>query len=115
MSKKEETNCTPADLLAVKDALQVLSGHWKLQILIVLFGGPKRFKEIAREIEGISDKMLSKELKDLEENLLVTRTVHDTFPPKVEYEVTKHTGSLDNLITALKEWGYVHRRVITGK
>jgi len=110
-----DVNCTSQDLMAVKDALQVLNGSWKLQILIVLFNGPKRFKEIAKDVEGISDKMLSKELKDLEDNLLVKRTVHETFPPKVEYAITEHTKSLSNLITELKTWGMLHRKVILGK
>ena len=115
MSKKEATDCAPADLMAVKDALYVLSGSWKLPILIVLLSGSRRFKEITKEIDGISDKMLSKELKDLEANALVKRTVHDTFPPKVEYEVTEHTKSLGRLITELRDWGRLHRQVITGK
>lgn len=115
MKKQKEISCTPQDLMAVKDALEALSGAWKLQILIVLFDGPQRFKEISRKIEGISDKMLSKELKELEEHQLVTRTVHDTFPPKVEYDVTAHTQSLTNLIMELKHWGKLHRKVVIGK
>lgn len=115
MSNKNEVTCTPQDLMAVKDAIQAISGTWKLQILIVLFDGPQRFKEIARRIEGISDKMLSKELKELEENLLVTRTVYETFPPKVEYSVTAHTHSLGDLISELKKWGQLHRQVVIGK
>jgi DNA-binding HxlR family transcriptional regulator len=114
MSKQEEDGCSPQDLMAVKDALEALRGSWKLQILIVLFDGPRRFKEIAKGIKGISDKMLSKELKDLEENALVTRTVHDTFPPKVEYQVTDHAKTLGDVIRALKHWGRLHRKVIIG-
>jgi len=112
MSKKDKMDCTPRDLMAVKDALDALNGSWKLQILIVLFNGPKRFKEIVKEIDGISDKMLSKELKNLEENLLVKRTVHETFPPKVEYNITEHTRTLKGLITELMNWGKLHRKAI---
>lgn len=115
MSKKNEVTCTPQDLMAVKDAIQAISGTWKLQILIVLFDGPQRFKEIARKIEGISDKMLSKELKELEENQLVVRTVFETFPPKVEYTITAHTHTLGELILELKKWGQLHRQVVIGK
>ena len=102
-------SCSTKDLRAVRDALEVLNGKWKLQILIAILSGTKRFKEIAREIEGISDRMLSKELKELETHHLVVRKVYDSFPPVVEYSATAHTSSLDKVICALKEWGYLHR------
>ena len=111
---KTENSCSNKDLRAVRDALEVLSGKWKLQILIAILGGTKRFKEIAREIEGISDRMLSKELKELEAHELVERKVHDSFPPVVEYSATLHTHSLDIVIFALKEWGHLHRKKIIG-
>lgn len=117
INKKENPSamCSKADLIAVKDALEVLSGRWKLQILISLMDGTKRFKQIAQDVADISDKMLSKELKDLETNQLVKRTVYDTFPPTVEYAVTEHTHSLKPLISALQDWGLVHRKKIMGK
>jgi len=59
--------------------------------------------------------MLSKELKDLEVNKLVTRTVYDTFPPTVEYSRTEHSQSLTTVIVALKDWGTLHRKEIIGK
>ncbi|KUJ60823.1 HxlR family transcriptional regulator [Flavobacteriaceae bacterium CRH] len=104
-----------AALLPVRDALEVLSGRWKLPILIALSNRPKRFKEISKDINGITDKMLSKELKDMEVNKLVTRTVYDTFPPTVEYARTKHSETLSDVIMALKDWGTLHRREIIGK
>ncbi len=107
--------CSNKDLLAVRDALDVLSGKWKLQILIALLNGAIRFKEIAKQVDGISDRMLSKELKELEANQLVKRKVIDAFPPIVEYKATSHTKSLHTVIYALKEWGYFHRKKILGK
>lgn len=101
--------------MAVRDALEVLNGRWKLQILIALLNGAKRFRQIAKEIEGISDRMLSKELKDLEGNKLIVRKVYDAFPPIVEYSATKHTETLHPVIYALREWGYFHRKKIIGK
>jgi DNA-binding HxlR family transcriptional regulator len=62
-------------IMAVKDALEVLHGRWKLPILVSLKFSNKRFKEISKDLNGITDKMLSKELKDLEMNQLITRTV----------------------------------------
>lgn len=100
---------------AMKDALDVLNGSWKLPILTALYDRPKRFKEITKDVEGISDKMLSKELKDLEVNHLVKRTVYDTFPPTVEYSVTEHTATLNDVMKSLREWGMIHRKKIIGK
>ena len=120
MAKKKETiehskeDCNSI-LLPVRDALDVLKGKWKLQIIVALTFGNKRFKEISTEVSGITDRMLSKELKDLEINQLVKRTVHDSFPPIVEYSITEHGKSLANLIDELKEWGLFHRKKVTGK
>ncbi len=102
-------------LIPVKDALEVLAGKWKLQIIIALTFGKKRFKEITREIGGISDKMLSKELKEMERHQLIVRKVYDAFPPVVEYELTPHGKTLHKLIDSLREWGNIHRKKILGK
>ena len=83
--------CHKAAMRPIKDALEALNGKWKLPIMVALSSGPKRFKELAKEVGGITDKVLSKELKDLEMNRLIKRTVHDTFPPAVEYSWTPHS------------------------
>ena len=115
MKKNTETKCDAAGIRAVRDAMEALNGNWKLPILVSLSGGTKRFKQIAREVEGISDKMLSKALKDLEFNQLVKRTVVGAFPPTVEYELTAHAKTLDKVLDALRNWGMVHRKKVTGK
>lgn len=102
-------------ILPVMDALEILTGRWKLPILIALMFGNKRFKQISKEVKGITDKMLSKELKELEMNQLVTRTVYDTFPPTVEYAITAHGKSLEKLLMELHQWGTKHRKKIIGK
>jgi len=112
--KVEHRECKSM-LLPVQDALEVLNGKWKLPIIVALLFGSKRFKEISREVHGITDKMLSKELRDLEMNQLVKRTVFDTFPPTVEYSITEHGQSLKRVIEELKEWGVKHRKKIIGK
>lgn len=113
--KKEEQDECEKCIMMVKDALDVLNGRWKLPILVSLKYSNKRFKQISKSINGITDKMLSKELKELEMNQLITRTVHDTFPPTVEYSITEHGHSLDPVISALKNWGGLHRKKIIGK
>lgn len=102
-------------MLPIRDALSVLHGKWKIPIISVLSFGNKRFKEISLELHDITDKMLSKELKELEQNKLITRHVIDTFPPKVEYSITEHGKSLQPVILALQEWGNHHRNLILDK
>lgn len=114
IKKVDQSECVKCVRL-VSDALEVLNGRWKLPILVSLKYNNKRFKEISNDIHGITDKMLSKELKELETNQLITRTVYDTFPPKVEYAITKHGLSLDTVILSLQNWGAHHRKKIMGK
>jgi len=78
--------------------------------MLSLSMGKKRFTEISKDINGITDKMLSKELKTLEINKLVKREVRDTFPPTVEYSITKHGRSLEHVLNALYIWGLEHRK-----
>jgi DNA-binding HxlR family transcriptional regulator len=111
---KTHSECTSA-MLPVRDALDILSGKWKLPIIISLSFGNKRFSQIAREIPDITDKMLSKELRDLEMNLLVKRTVYDSVPVVVEYSMTSYGKSLDRLIGELHSWGTKHRKRIISK
>ena len=102
----------PKTALSIKDALEALEGRWKLLILFSLSGGNKRFKQLSKEVPGITDKTLSKELKNLEGNKLITRSVYDTFPPTVEYAITDHGRSLENVLEALHYWGPAHRSVV---
>ena len=96
-------------LSAVGDALYVIGGKWKLRIFIALSEGSRRFNDLQRSIPGISAKMLSNELKDLELNGFVKRTVHTGTPVVVEYEPTDYTLTLQNVLTSLAEWGIMHR------
>ena len=102
-------------ILPVSDAIQILSGKWKLPILISLQFGNKRFSEIAKDIPKITDRMLSKELRELEMNQLIKRTVYDTVPVTVEYSVTEYGDSLDPVIQELAKWGRQHRKRIMSK
>lgn len=97
------------------DALYVLNGKWKLPILISLSFGAKRFSEIAKDIPKITDRMLSKELRELEANLLIKRTVYDSVPVIVEYAQTEYGKTLDEVIESLYKWGTQHRKKIVGK
>jgi DNA-binding HxlR family transcriptional regulator len=105
----------PTNALAIKDALEALEGKWKLLILFSLSSGTKRFKQISKEVPGITDKILSKELKILEQNKLIKRAVYDSFPPTVEYSITPHGKSLERLLEELHYWGLAHRKKIMGR
>ena len=103
-------------LLAVHDAMDILSGKWKIYIVASLcYHSERRFSEILQDVKGISNRMLSKELKDLEINKLVKRTVLQTQPVTVEYKLTEYGQKLQAMILNLSEWGIEHRKKIIGK
>ncbi|GAC1379562.1 MAG: helix-turn-helix domain-containing protein [Ginsengibacter sp.] len=112
--KKEPGECVKM-ILPVRDALDILSGKWKLPIIIALSFGKKRFKELSHEIPNITDKMLSKELRDLEMNQLIRRTVYDSVPVSIEYSMTTYGKSLEKVIEELRIWGTQHRKKIIGQ
>jgi DNA-binding HxlR family transcriptional regulator len=107
--------CSSSFVLAVNDTLNVLNGKWKLPIISSLLYGKKRFRELEREIPKITPRMLSKELKDLELNGIVIRTVYDTIPVTVEYELTKSAHELKNVLNVMVQWGLTHRRSVMSK
>ena len=109
MHTKEE--CAQS-IRPVRDVLEIISGKWKLPILTALSFGKKRFKELERDIAGITPKMLVKELRDLELNELVARKEIDTNGFSVEYSLTEYGKSLDEVINALRRWGLQHRKKI---
>lgn len=99
-------------VMAVKDALYVLSGKWKLPLILTLSTGPQRFKDIQRTLGDITPKILSKELKELETNEFVTRKVFSSRPVSVLYELTPYSRSLDKVLEELRNWGLQHRERI---
>ena len=101
---------------AVQDAMYVLNGKWKIAIISSICCFKKRrFSEIVNDVEGISNRMLSKELKELEVNQLIKRTVLETQPITVQYELTEHGDTLQTIIMNLEDWGVVHRKKIVGE
>ncbi|MBB6369028.1 winged helix-turn-helix transcriptional regulator [Chryseobacterium shigense] len=111
---EREASCTE-ELFAMRDSLDVLGGKWKLMILRYLTNRTDQqihFKKLQRGIDGISAKMLSKELKELELNLLITRTIQDTKPITVTYAVTEYGKSVLPVTETLVNWGIIHREKI---
>src|SRR5689334_6742932 len=101
-----------ATLGSIADALYAIGGKWKLRIIVALKDGNKRFNELHRLIEGLSAKVLSAELKDLELNGFVRRKVFATKPVVVEYELTEYSETLGGVLQALSEWGAMHRETV---
>ncbi len=102
-------------LRASRDALEVIQGKWRIPIIVSLLYGNKRFGEIRKDISDISPKMLSQELKELEMNKLISRTLYDSMPVTVEYALTPLGQSLDKLLQELLTWGTHFRQEMTGK
>src|SRR5690606_16606125 len=108
MKKKMHTECLSA-LVPVRDTLDIIGGKWKILILISLWEGNRHFREIERSIPKLSTKVLAKELKDMEANKLITRTIIDGSPVRTEYTATAYSQTLRKVIAELQDWGLKHR------
>ena len=107
----EQAQCK-ATLSSIADALYVIGGKWKLRIIVALKEGNNRFNELQRTIDGISAKVLSTELKDLELNGFIRRKVFTTSPVVVEYELTGYSETLNEVLHSLSTWGAMHKQKI---
>jgi len=85
--------------------LDVIAGRWKVLILFHLFPGPKRFSRLKRELAGITQKMLTQQLREMEADRVVRRKVYAQVPPKVEYSLTRMGKSLKPVVAAMCRWG----------
>src|SRR5690606_39285989 len=92
------------NIRAIHDALDVIGGKWKISIISCLTFYPMRYSELLREVKGISGKMLSRELKDLEMNQLISREVIDTHPITVRYKLTEYGETLKQLARTIADW-----------
>ncbi|MPS74522.1 MAG: transcriptional regulator [Chryseobacterium sp.] len=97
--EKSENKCE------LQKILDIIGGKWSMSIIYALISDKKRFKELERMIPGISTRMLVKELKNMEENGIVTRTAFATVPPTVEYNLTPKGRKLEPIINELYKWG----------
>ena len=111
VTKEKLTACNDS-IRAILDAIDLVGGKWKLAIIASLCYQKMRFSELQKNVTGISSKVLSRELKDLEMNQLITRQVLDTQPVSVEYSITPYGKSLKELNVILAEWGLRHRKKI---
>ncbi len=94
--------------ISVEATLDVIGGKWKCVILCHLTHGTKRTGELKRLMPSITQKMLTQQLRELEDDGIVNRVVHQQVPPKVEYKLSEYGESLRPILTALCNWGDVH-------
>lgn len=100
------------ELRAIQDAMDIIAGRWKMPIIALLCNGEFRYSELEKGLPKITPRMLSKELKDLQQNELVIRKVYDTTPVKVTYQLADYGYTLVPLILELNKWGIAHRQRI---
>lgn len=106
--------CTET-ILAIHDVMDILNGKWKISIMACLCFKKMRYSDLLKKVNGISGKMLSRDLKELEMNGLITRTILDTQPITVEYETTKYGASLNKMTEVIAAWGLEHRKKIKSR
>lgn len=106
-------SCGPGGACTVREVLDRVGGKWSIAILVATSAGPVRFTELERRIEGISRRMLTLTLRNLERDGLLRRTVHPTVPPRVEYAATPIAVELHGALVALTDWAERHRSAIT--
>lgn len=117
MEKEQETEapgkaqCVSL-ISAMDDALYAIGGKWKLRIITALLDGNKRFNELQRMVKGISARVLSHELKELELNGFVKRIIDETMPVAVTYQLTEYSFTLEEIVIALGKWGKMHRETV---
>jgi len=115
MAKQKMAEPSQEDVKYLQDTLYVIGGKWKLPILLSLATGNTRFRQIQSSLPGITSKTLSKELKELELNYMVSRKVDFNTSVKADYEVLTYCKSIDPVIKLIIKWGRQHRKVIAGK
>lgn len=107
-----ETEARAWKACAVSTALEVMGGRWKAVILFYLLGGTRRFSEIQRYLSGVSQRVLTQQLRELEADGVLHREVYPEVPPRVEYSLTEFGHSLRGPLLALRDWGEQHRQQV---
>lgn len=113
ISNRRTHNCHPG--CALDTALDIIGGKWKGLILYHLLGGAKRFNELRRLLPSITHRILTLQLRELEEDGLISRTIYPTVPPKVEYYLTDTGETLRSILLELRAWGANYRNNIQPK
>jgi DNA-binding HxlR family transcriptional regulator len=101
---QQESNATGAKC-GVETTIAVVGGKWKPMILYALLSGPRRFGELNRLIPGVTQRMLTLQLRELEEDGVIAREVYRQVPPKVEYSLTSFGRTIEPILLLMEQWG----------
>lgn len=118
MSEIKETSTNFANKIALADecpeayASNIIGGQWTLVICSWLLSGKMRFGELRKKLPNITERMLTLQLRKLEEHQIISRTIYAEVPPRVEYELTLIGYALKPVIKALESWGDEHRALL---
>lgn len=112
MKAEAESHNTSRLTCEVESTIKIIGGRWKVLIIRELIPGSKRFGELQRALHGITQKMLTQQLRELEEDGIVHREIYAQIPPKVEYSLTPLGESLKPILYAMHDWAvkYLHER-----
>jgi DNA-binding HxlR family transcriptional regulator len=95
---------------AVEATLEVIGGKWKGVLLYRLLGGTLRFGELRRLLPGVTQRMLTQQLRELEQDGVIERKVYAQVPPRVDYSLTKFGRTLEPMVMMMRDWGEAYLR-----
>lgn len=111
-SRRLNTKACDPEWCPIEVSLEVIGGMWKVIIVRELRQGTQRYNQLHRALKGVTHKMLTQQLRELERDAVISRKVYPQVPPKVEYSLTSLGQSLDPLLDSMHAWG---ERVIAGR
>ena len=102
------------EVLSITDTMDVLRSKWTVEVLTAILCGNTRFKDIQEAVHGVSEKVLTERLRQMQDDRLIERHECYGYPPRVEYRLTDHGKHLYAIVYQLTEWGQEHRRLMLG-
>ncbi len=102
------------EVMSITDTMDVLRSKWTVEVLTAIVCGNTRFKDIQEAVHGVSEKVLTERLRQMQEDKLIERHECYGYPPRVEYQVTEHGKRLFVIAYQMTEWGLEHRRLMLG-
>ncbi|MEO3945314.1 helix-turn-helix domain-containing protein [Gorillibacterium sp. CAU 1737] len=115
MDRRTRSSASAVPPCAVETTLRIMSGKWKGVILYRLLAGKKRFNELQKMMPAVTHRTLTLQLRELEEDGIVKRTVYAEVPPRVEYELTELGFTMEPVIRAMYDWGTFYKSTLPGE
>jgi DNA-binding HxlR family transcriptional regulator len=111
-AKDAEVLCR--EVMSITDTMDVLRSKWTVEVLTAILCGNTRFKDIQEAVHGVSEKVLTERLRQMQDDRLIERHECYGYPPRVEYLLTEHGKHLFAIVYQMTEWGLEHRRLLLG-